>query len=102
MLSAIASANGRDCGAGRHDVIDRRKRALRRAHAPSALPQLVKRLRTGHLVDEMQADVELRLAVRQGPHAVEVPDFLEEGSRHGCASILAGCRFWNERHHGCL
>jgi hypothetical protein len=33
-------------------------------------------------VDEVQADKELRLAIRQAPHFVRVPDFSEEGGGH--------------------
>ena len=62
--------------ARRHDVIDGRERALRRAHAPAARAQLVERLRARDFVDEMQADVELRLTVRQPADGVAVPDFL--------------------------
>src|SRR5690606_36552872 len=38
--------------------------------------------RTGHLVDQMQADVELSLTVRKRPAGVEVPDLLEERAGH--------------------
>jgi hypothetical protein len=33
-------------------------------------------------VDEVQPDEELRLAIRQAPHFVRVPDFSEEGGGH--------------------
>jgi hypothetical protein len=47
------------------------------------LPEHVERLRARHLVDEVQADEELRLAARQRPDGVEIPDFLEQCLSHG-------------------
>jgi hypothetical protein len=64
-------------------VIDRRERALRRTHLPASLAQFGERLRTRHFVDEVEADVELGLAVGEHAHGVRVPDFLKEGSSHG-------------------
>ena len=47
-----------------------------------ARPQHVERLRRRDLVDEVQADEQLRLPVRQLPHRVRVPDLLEQRRGH--------------------
>ena len=52
-------------GVRRDDVIDGREGALRKQHLQAELAQHLERLRAGHLVDEVQADEELRLAARQ-------------------------------------
>ena len=46
-----------------------------------ARAQLVERLRARHFVDQMQADVQLRLPVRQPADGVAVPDFLKAAWR---------------------
>ena len=69
--------------ARRDDVIDGGDRPLRVLHAQPARPQHVERLRTGDLVDQVQADEELRLPVRQRTDCMEVPDLLEERRGHG-------------------
>ena len=71
--------------AGRHDVIDGGKRALRERHAPAVLPQHVERLRRGHFMDQVQADEQLRLPARQGAHGVRVPDFVKKRVSHSIA-----------------
>ena len=76
--------------ARRDDVIDGGDRPLRMLHAQPARPQHVERLRTGHLVDQVQADEELRLPVRQRPDRVGVPDFLEERRGHGGMGLRRG------------
>ena len=74
--------------ARRHDVIDRRERAVDERDLPAVGPEGVERLRTGHLVDEVQADKELGLAGRKLPHRVQVPDLLEKGVAHFVFEIL--------------
>src|SRR5436190_22014751 len=68
---------------GRHDVIDGTKRAVRSCHAPAALPERVERLRRGHLVNQMQANEELRLSGGKRTNLVQVPDLLEKRFTHG-------------------
>jgi hypothetical protein len=58
---------------GRQDVIDGAERTFGKRDAPTVLPQHVERLRCGHLVDEMQADEQLRLTARQLSHGVRRP-----------------------------
>ena len=84
ISSAITSRNGRVALARRHDVIDRRERALRdsatfqpRARSMSNACGLV----TSWI--EVQADEQLRLPVRQLPHGVRVPDLLQKRRGHG-------------------
>ena len=48
-----------------------------------ARAQHVERLRRGDLVDQVQADEQLRLAARQRAHRMRVPDLLEERGGHG-------------------
>ena len=69
--------------ARRNDVIDRRDRALRKPDLPPARAQHVERLRGSDLVDQVQADEQLRLPVGQFADGVEIPDFLEERRGHG-------------------
>ena len=69
--------------ARRDDVIDGGDRPLRVLHAQPPRPQHVEGLRTGDLVNQVQADEELRLPVRQRTDGMEVPDFLEERRGHG-------------------
>ena len=69
-------------GLRRDDVIRRRERPIRARDLPAASPQLVERLRRRHLVDEVQADEELRLAGRQLPDGVEIPHLLQECFAH--------------------
>ena len=57
-------------------MIDRREGALReRAPSSPRCAQHVERLRGRHLVDQVQADEELRLPARQRADRVRVPDF---------------------------
>ncbi len=67
---------------GRDDMVDRRDRPLGELDLPPPRPQHVERLRSRHLVDEMQADEQLGLPVRQPPHRVRIPDLLEQGGGH--------------------
>ncbi len=77
--------------AGRHDVIDRRERPLGIGDAPAVLAQHVERLRARDLVNEVQADEQLRLPARQHANRVRVPDFMKESARH-CSFPLAAAR----------
>jgi hypothetical protein len=72
----------------RHDVVDGREGAARTRHAEAAGAQHVERLRARDLVDEVQADEELRLTRREPPDGVRVPHLLQEGLRHN--GILSG------------
>ena len=49
--------------------------------------QHVERLRRRHLVDEVQADEQLRLSARQHADGVRVPDLLKECVSHMTALI---------------
>ena len=66
----------------RHDVIDRRERAVRETPPSAPHPQHVERLRARHLVDQVQADEELRLPGGQRADGVLVPDFLKKCLSH--------------------
>ena len=79
--------------ARRHDVIDRRDRPVRKPHLPPARPQHVEGLRGRDLVDQVQPDEQLRLAVGQFPDGVGVPDFLEKGGGH-CFDGTTGGGGW--------
>jgi hypothetical protein len=68
--------------AGRHDVVERGKRTVGRGHRPPSGIKFVERLRARDLVDQVQADIELRLSVGQLADRVAVPDFLKERLRH--------------------
>lgn len=64
---------------GRDDVVDGRERALGMAHAQAHVAQHRERLRARDLVDEVQADEELGVSVRELANGVRVPDCVEEG-----------------------
>jgi hypothetical protein len=64
-------------------VIDRRKRAMRHRDLQPEVAEHPERLRARHLVDEVRADEELRLAVGERADGVSVPDFFEKGFGHG-------------------
>ena len=66
----------------RHDVVDRRKRAVRVGHCAAAHPQHIEGLRAGDLVNQMQPDEELCLPCRQLAHRVPVPDLLKQCVSH--------------------
>ena len=68
--------------ARRDDVIDRGERAIRARHLPAARAQRVERLRSRHLVHEVQPDEQLRLPRRQRANRVEIPHLLEESFAH--------------------
>jgi hypothetical protein len=66
----------------RHDVIDRRERAVRERDAPAALAEHVERLRAGDLVHEVKADEQLRLTGRQAPDRMRVPYLRQQCLAH--------------------
>jgi hypothetical protein len=63
---------------GRHDVVDRGKRAVRHEDLEAQIAHHAERLRARDLMNQVCADEELGLAVGQRAHSVRVPDFLEE------------------------
>ena len=78
ICSAIPSAKGRgwpSVGTMWSTVANVRSG---KAHALAAQAQHVERLRARHLVHEVQADEELRLARRQAADRVQVPDLPEQ------------------------
>ncbi len=65
---------------GRHVVVGHRERAVRPAHGASMRSaQACEGLRRRHLVNQMEVDVDHRLAARVLRHAVRVPDLVVEG-----------------------
>ena len=70
-----------------NDVIDGGERAVGPRHLPPARAKRVECLRRGDLVNEVQADEELRLAGRQRADGVKVPDLLEQRLTH--ASVIS-------------
>ena len=62
----------------RDDMVDRRDRPFGELDLPPSRPQHVERLWSRDLVDEMQADEQLGLPVRQPPDRVRIPDLLEQ------------------------
>ncbi len=94
-------AQGLDLG-GRDRVGDRQQRVdgrdvvvlggdgqIRAADGPAGQPQRLERLRAGHLVDEMQVDVEQVGFVVGTPDDVGVPDLPRECAPHGPLLQLA-------------
>lgn len=67
---------------GRHNVIHRGEGAMRIANLESELANHRKGLGTGHFVNEVRANQELRLTAGQLSHGVRIPDFLEQCFRH--------------------
>ena len=68
----------RDGGAvGGHVVVGGRERLVGPAHAPALEPQAVEGLRRGHLVDEVEVDVDQAVG-----DLVAVPDLVEQRLRH--------------------
>ena len=63
----------------RNDVVDRREGAVRHRDLQAEIAQHAEGLGAGHLVDEMRADQQLRLATGQRADGVRVPDFFEQG-----------------------
>ena len=68
---------------GRHVVVGHRQSAVRPAHGAFRGPKSGERLRRGHLMDQVQVDIEDRLAVLLGDD-VGVPDLVVESlAGHG-------------------
>ena len=65
-----------------HDVVHRRKRAVRVGHRAAAHPQHIEGLRAGDFVNQMQPDEQLRLPRRQLAHRVPVPDLVKKCVSH--------------------
>jgi hypothetical protein len=74
---------GTEAGVRGHDVIDGGKRALRMCHRQTEITQHAECLRTGYLVNQVEPDEDLRLAIRQHMDRMLVPDFLEKVFAHG-------------------
>src|SRR2546430_371356 len=72
----------------RDDVIERAEGALGHPDFQLRIPEHLKRLRCGHLVDEMQADQELGLSRRQGPDGMCVPHFVEQRACHTACLLV--------------
>ena len=62
-------------------VVDGRQRQVGSPHAPSGQPQAVERLRAGHLVDQMQIDVEQGRLPGSLVGYMGVPNLLKKGAR---------------------
>ena len=60
------------------------------AHGAAGEPQPVERLRRGHLVDEVEVDVEEVRLTLGGSDDVLVPDLLGQGLAHDCLPLLQG------------
>jgi hypothetical protein len=67
---------------GRDDVVDGRDGAVGPADLEAAVPEPLERLGRGHLVDQVQVDVEDGRAVGLRDDDVLVPDLLEERLGH--------------------
>ena len=67
---------------GRDDVVDRGEGALRVFHLEAEVPEHAEGLGARHLMDEVRADEQLGLAVRQLAHRMRFPNFLEQGLSH--------------------
>ena len=89
---AAPCASGSVIGAvhGRHVVIHRRDGEIGAPHAPPVEPQPVERLRRGHLVDQVQVDVEQRRLAGLLADDVRVPDLLEQRLAPSDVSTAAG------------
>ena len=62
---------------GRDNVIHRGKGAVGHGHLEAEVPHHPECLRARHLMDQVGADQELRLSVRQRSHGVGIPYLLE-------------------------
>ena len=67
---------------GRDDVVDRGEGTLRVLHLEAEVPEHAEGLGARHLVDEVRADEQLGLPVRQLAHRMRFPNFLEQGLGH--------------------
>ena len=69
--------------AGWHVVVGGGDGLFRPADATPGQAQTFERLRAGHLVDEVQIDVQDRLSTCFGENDVFVPDFFKQRAEHG-------------------
>ena len=75
---------------GRHVVVLGGDGELGPAHGPAGHPQPVERLRAGHLVHEVQVDVEQVGLALGPPHQVRLPQLLGQGAGH-VARLISHC-----------
>ena len=68
---------------GRHDVVDRRKGALRKLHLEAEVAKHAESLWRSDLMNQVGADEELCATIGQSANGVSVPNFLEEIFSHG-------------------
>src|SRR5690606_13908942 len=73
---------------GRHVVVGRREGEVGPADRSARHTKAVEGLRRGHLVDEMQVDVEQVGLPLAGPYDVLVPDLLDDRLRLAHASLI--------------
>ncbi len=73
---------GLDPLVSRDDMVDRGEGALGECHFQAEVPEHSKRLRAGHLMDQVGPDEELGGAVGKFFHGMPVPDFLEKRFTH--------------------
>ena len=94
----IGSTIGSAAVGGGHVVIGRGHGPLGPADLAAGQPQPLERLGAGHLVDQLQVDVENRLFARLGVDDVVVPDLLEHRSRRrrGTHRVLQGREKWDK------
>jgi hypothetical protein len=96
QLVELANGNGLGKGeirpVGRRGMVHRRHGALRAADAQPALAQHGEGLGRGHLVDQVQVDVEHGRPAFLLGHHVRVPDFVEKGlwSAHHQLPVVSG------------
>ena len=90
LLGDLVGDRQRAAG-GRHVVVDRGHGPLGPPHLPSGEPQRFEGLGAGHLVDELQVDIQDRLLALFAMHDMAVPYLLEHcsgGGSHIGAEIL--------------
>ena len=86
----VADLGRHGCAVGGDVVVDRGQRAVGPADLAAGQPEAVEGLRAGHLVDQVQVDVD-----QAGRHLVGLPDLVEQALWHGgSAPSQAGA------HHG--
>src|SRR2546425_3665874 len=79
--------------ARRHVMVYGGDREVGTAHTPPGEAQARKRLRRGHLVHQVEIDVDERRPLREPVHHVRVPDLLEQGAGdHPAAAAPARSR----------
>ncbi len=75
---------------GRHVVVLGGQRQIGPADRAAGLPQALERLRAGHLVHQVQVDVQQVGLTLRGVHDVCVPDLFGERLPH-CDLLLGSC-----------